>query len=303
MRPCLGQGRAACSAQLALKFADADAFGFQWGAQPHHPHRHRQSRRAHRRRGDQAVRRVADHLAHRLRQLRHAVPPQRRGAAHPSGARAAHRHSRRRLRCGSADLGAKGRYEFLQGSLADLDRLPCFASLTSRRHHVPSMTHPEGGRNVTLFHLALEQAPHVDDFDALLDVVRTATSIVKGRCRTLKWSRRQARLALEKEGPQPGWAWASHCDRQCHVRRAYPKGRTHRLLYSDLRCHHRGRDFVLTKAMAATMGWRLQEVERGTGCPGEARLHLLHPSGGNGPHDPPIYTWKLRGAIGTPNKK
>ena len=49
------------------------------------------------------------------------------------------------------------------------------------------------------------------------------------------------------------------------------------LLYSHLRRHHRGRDFVLTKAMAAN-GMEAEEVERRTGRSGEARLHLLHPS-------------------------
>jgi Primase C terminal 1 (PriCT-1) len=32
---------------------------------------------------------------------------------------------------------------------------------------------PDGKRNHSLFHIGLEQSPHVDDFESLLDVMRT----------------------------------------------------------------------------------------------------------------------------------
>ena len=141
MRPCLGQGWASRFSATGVEVRRRRCLRLPMrAAQPHHPDRHRQPQRAHPWRGDQAVRRVADHLAHRLRQSRHAVPPRRRGPAHPSGAGTAHRYSRRWLCRGSAELGARVATEFLQGSLADLDRLPCLRKLTSRRHHVPSMT-------------------------------------------------------------------------------------------------------------------------------------------------------------------
>jgi hypothetical protein len=76
----------------------------------------------------------------------------------------------------SSSMGAVGRYEFLQGNLADLDRLPVAripkaekpASTAIGQHGIP-----EGERSDTLFKHALRHAAHVDDLDALTDVVRT----------------------------------------------------------------------------------------------------------------------------------
>ena len=64
---------------------------------------------------------------------------------------------------------AKGQYEFIQGSLDDLDRLPVLRDL--------DLPKPEGAkqgkRNKRLFEHCMRNAPHVDSFDDLLDVART----------------------------------------------------------------------------------------------------------------------------------
>ena len=70
-------------------------------------------------------------------------------------------------------------------------------ALTRLNPEAPRPKHdiiPNGRRNDTLFHFALEQAPNVDDLDALLDVVRTRNMDCERHCRTPRSSRSQARL-------------------------------------------------------------------------------------------------------------
>ena len=142
MRPCLGQGWAWRFSATGVEVRRRRFLRLPMrAAQPHHPDRYRQPQRAHPWRGDQAVRRVADHLAHRLRQSRHAVPSQRRGAAHPSGAGTAHRYSRRWLRRRSAKLGRKRSLPIPPGQSCRSRPASVLADkLDGRRHHVPSMT-------------------------------------------------------------------------------------------------------------------------------------------------------------------
>jgi hypothetical protein len=80
-------------------------------------------------------------------------------------------------------LSEKGRYEIIQGSLADLPRLP---RLRNPPALVPglgaSMPDPtarkapasQGHRNKTLWRLCMHEAPHCDDLESLIDVARTA---------------------------------------------------------------------------------------------------------------------------------
>jgi hypothetical protein len=165
------------SAQLALKFADADAFAFQCGKHSRIPlvdidtTDEKMVMEAERLFGSSPI-------IWRTGSGNHAMPFRHNGEA-------------RRIRpvpglpidilgAGLAvappSLGAKGRYEFLQGGLADLDRLPRLqvgkVEPESCKHELRD-TIPDGIRNHTLFRFALRQAPHVDDLDALLDVVRT----------------------------------------------------------------------------------------------------------------------------------
>jgi hypothetical protein len=67
-------------------------------------------------------------------------------------------------------LSAKGQYEIIQGSLADLARLPVLQNLDFEK---PATTIKRGARNNALFEHCMRQAHHVDCFDALLDVART----------------------------------------------------------------------------------------------------------------------------------
>ena len=63
------------------------------------------------------------------------------------------------------------------------------------------------------------------------------------------------------------------------------------VLYCELRSKHWNRDFVLTKQMAAAMGWGLPKWKKARDT--LVRLGFIHciHRGGEGPHDPPIYDW------------
>jgi hypothetical protein len=68
--------------------------------------------------------------------------------------------------------GAERRYEFLEGSLADFERLPTIRLPANENKRVPDKI-PIGKRSDVLFDFALEQARYADDLSSLLDVVRT----------------------------------------------------------------------------------------------------------------------------------
>jgi hypothetical protein len=77
-----------------------------------------------------------------------------------------------------------GRYQFIQGSLDDLRRLPIMQNVPQAALPSPAPTgNPDvaemregDGRNNTLFRIVGRGAHHVDDFDQLLDYARTRNS-------------------------------------------------------------------------------------------------------------------------------
>lgn len=74
-------------------------------------------------------------------------------------------------------ISRKGAYTFAQGSLDDLDRLPVMRGVSPKAVANPSARLRQGdGRNTALFQHCMIQAPHCDDFDALLDVACTFAS-------------------------------------------------------------------------------------------------------------------------------
>jgi hypothetical protein len=73
---------------------------------------------------------------------------------------------------------AKGGYEFIFGSLDDLDRLPIMQNVPVEAWDNSRLVTEvkQGQRNNKLFTACLEAARHCDDFDALLDVAITRNS-------------------------------------------------------------------------------------------------------------------------------
>ena len=72
---------------------------------------------------------------------------------------------------GAPSVAAKGQYKIIHGTLDDLKSLPpLHVMLDELRKPIP-----EGKRNQSLFRMSLEQAAHADDFETLMDVMRTRT--------------------------------------------------------------------------------------------------------------------------------
>jgi hypothetical protein len=70
---------------------------------------------------------------------------------------------------GAPSVAAKGQYKIIHGTLDDLKSLPSLhVMLDELRKPIP-----EGKRNQSLFRMSLEQAAHADDFETLMDVMRT----------------------------------------------------------------------------------------------------------------------------------
>jgi Primase C terminal 1 (PriCT-1) len=286
------------SAQLAMKFADADAFGFQCGKFNRITLIDIDSRDE--RIVGEAIKLFGESpIIWRTGSGNHAMPFRHNGES-------------RRIKpipqlpidvlgggfaVAPPSMGSIGRYEFLQGGLPDLDRLPVARSIgqpearKEDRKETSDRIH-KGERNTTLFHYALEQAPYVDDLDTLMDVVRTRniecepplsdTEIVSIATSAWRYQEEGRNLVgrghamvidhgtfdtLMTEGPD---AW---------------------LLYSHLRRQHWGRDFVLSKAMAPSMRSGRPRWENARDSLIDLGfIRCIHP-GGNGPHDPPIYSW------------
>jgi hypothetical protein len=161
------------SAQLAMKFLDVDAFGFQCGAQSRitlidiDSHDERMVGEAIKLYGESPI-------IWRTGSGNHAMPFRHNGEA-------------RRIRpipglpidvlgggfaVAPPSMGAKGRYEFLQGSLADLDRLP-----VARVDKVEPIGAPspgaaligQGQRHEALKRALASEIWHADDYASFLD--------------------------------------------------------------------------------------------------------------------------------------
>jgi hypothetical protein len=66
-------------------------------------------------------------------------------------------------------VASKGQYEIIDGTLDDLNNLPPLHVMLDE----PRRSIETGKRNTSIFRVSLEQAIHSDDFESLLDVMRT----------------------------------------------------------------------------------------------------------------------------------
>jgi primase-like protein len=286
--------------QLAIKFADADAFGFQCGKTNRITLIDIDSRDE--RIVGEAIKLFGESpILWRTGRGNHAMPFRYNGEA-------------RRIRAvpglpidvlgggfavAPPSMGSTGPYEFLQGGLADLERLPVARRIKveqpeARKETTDSIR--KGERSDTLFHYALEQAPYVDDLDALTDVVRTRNMDCEPALSDAEViSIAASAWRYKDEGRNlVGRGCAFVVSNADYKRLRKEGGDDAALLYCDLRSQHWGRDFVLSKAMAAAMRWGLPRWRRTRDALVKLGfIHCIHPRG-NGPHDPPIYRWCLR---------
>jgi hypothetical protein len=199
--------------------------------------------------------------------------------------------------------GRSGRYQIIQGSLDDLARLPVMrgAEQLITGHRNGNSAVKEGGRNDAMFKFARHQAPHVDDLDALLDVVRTRNDQA---CDPPLPDAEIVALVTS------AWRWQTEG-------RNFIGGKTVFTTFDEidalastdpdalallvmLRRFHYGREeFALAKAMAGKLGWSLKRFKDARGrLVTSGYIKCIHP-GGRGQNDPPIYVL-VRGAESDP---
>jgi hypothetical protein len=185
-------------------------------------------------------------------------------------------------------VAAKGCYEIIHGKLADLESLP---PLRVRLDELGGPI-PKGKRNLTLFRAGLEQAAYVDDYQTLLDVMRTrnmdckrplADSEVIAAAKSV-WKYQQEGRNLVGRG---------RCVVISHklIDRLIPENQDAFILLTSLKRHHWGPDFVLSKPMAAMFGWSLPRWYSARNLLVRSGVIACIHEGGKGPHDPPVYAW------------
>ncbi|MBB5755138.1 bifunctional DNA primase/polymerase [Prosthecomicrobium pneumaticum] len=287
------------SRQLAIRFADADAFGYALGTRSRISVLDVDTK-------DENV--LADAMAV------HGPTPivVRSGSGHWQ---AWYRHNgeRRRIRpdpsrpidvLGSGFVvappsrGARGQYQFVQGTLDDLDRLPVMRTRETPPAAPVAVSDPcsdliLGKRNDTLWRMAMRAAPHVDDLNGLLDWCQTRNSEAPIPLGDDEVSRIAA-SAWKYESEGRNWIGTGR-------RLIVPHVLVETLAMDDphafalllyLRKTHWGRDdFVLAKGTAEALGWTLRRFKEARDRLIEVRqIRCIH-RGGKGPSDPPIYGW------------
>jgi hypothetical protein len=189
---------------------------------------------------------------------------------------------------GAPSIAAKGQYEIIHGTLADLSNLPpLHRVLDQLRKPIP-----EGKRNQSLFRISLEQAAHADDFETLMDVMRTrnmdcTTPLMESE---LEATARSA-WKYETEGRNLVGRGKAVVISHSVIDRVMAHSPDAFYLLMILKRHHWGRDFVLAKPMAESMGWGLRRWKVARDMLVRLGIIACLHEGGLGPNDPPIYAW------------
>ncbi|MCO5157488.1 MAG: bifunctional DNA primase/polymerase [Aquamicrobium sp.] len=198
-------------------------------------------------------------------------------------------------------VGSKGRYEIIQGTLDDLERLPTMrpAIVNSGSEQAMPAADPlpgndlknGDGRNHALWRhcmkaargcggeiskLLAEAMHHNQTFYQPLpdaEVLKIVASAWKYEMEGKNWFGHGARIVFEAD--EVDSLAASNPD-------AFA-------LLTILRRHHWGRDFVLAKAFAESLGWTLPRFKSARAELLERKLIECVHAGGRGPKDPPLY--------------
>ena len=279
------------SASLVPKFADADAFGFMAGSRSNVTVLDVDSK-------DEAV--LSDALN------RHGPTPVivRSGSGNYQ---AWYRHNgeRRSIRpwpglpidllgggyvVAPPSISTKGQYQFLQGSLDDLHRLPVLRNVDVVK---PVKGAKDGERGEQLFRHCMKNARHVDSFDDLLDVARTFND----NCEPPMEEDRVISTARSAWGYQErGENWFGRggivplsfmtMDRVLNLSESAG------VLFMHLKRHHNDRKtFCVANAMAEGLGWGLSKFRAARRELVEARVLRVVKQGGRWKHDPYVYAW------------
>ena len=189
---------------------------------------------------------------------------------------------------GAPSVASKGQYQIVRGSLDDLKNLPpLHAVLDELRKPIP-----DGRRNHSLFRMGLEQAPHVDDFETLMDVMRTRNMDCTAPLPDYELeSAARSAWKYEREGRNLVGRGKAVVLSHSTFDRVYKQSPDAFELMMLLKRHHWGRDFVLAKPMAESMGWGLPRWRSARNLLVRLGIIACIHEGGMGPGDPPVYAW------------
>jgi Primase C terminal 1 (PriCT-1) len=185
----------------------------------------------------------------------------------------------------------KGPYEFIRGGIDNLRALPFARPLPNAR--TTTGTIRKGSRNRTLFELAMKQARHVDDRDALIDVVMTRNldcnpplpdaEVVRIASSAWRYEERGENLFGRRGGAViiPHTLIDELDDDPDALR-----------LYVKLRRHHWGAGrFILANGLGSEWGWGWKRFRNATTTLVKLGIIACVHEGGRGPGDPPRYAW------------
>lgn len=211
--------------------------------------------------------------------------------------------------------GAKGQYQLIQGTLDDLDHLPKMKGVKSppnKKQNTPfffSSSPPpppvvvaerasDGRRNDTLWRECMKAARGCRNLEELMEIAMD-----------MNWHNYEPlpadevlKIVASAWGYEvAGKNWFGHGQRVVvghsivdDMAAADPRAFA---LFSLLMRHHWGREFHLTKSYAATLGWAEKTMRAARDALVERGLIECMHAGGRGPNDPPVYRFtKLGGA-------
>ncbi len=196
--------------------------------------------------------------------------------------------------------GTTGRYQFIQGDLdlvGDLPRMqnaPADAAAESVDKSTGGRaTIRRGERNRTLFKLAQRQAPHCDDFDALLDCVATANDqsceVPLGDAEIVKIAKSAWKYQQQGRNFAGTGGVVVLENREVDALVGQPDALA--LMMLIRRHHNRGTAFALAKAMASStaLEWTLPRFKRARSFLLESGFIVCVDRGGRGVHSPPLF--------------
>jgi Bifunctional DNA primase/polymerase, N-terminal/Primase C terminal 1 (PriCT-1) len=151
-------------------------------------------------------------------------------------------------------IAEKGTYQLIAGTLDDLANLPPIHLVLDKLRAEARIY--AGTRNDTLFILALEQARYADEFDALLDAMRTRNMDCEPQMPDADVVKvAQSAWRYEQEGRNLIGRGRSLVTTHSLIDELIGESQDAFILFTLLRRHHWGRDFVAANAMADQLGW------------------------------------------------
>jgi hypothetical protein len=185
-------------------------------------------------------------------------------------------------------VGTKGSYQIIHGTFADLESLPPLRVMLDELQGSVSA----GKRNNTLFRTGLEQATYVDDYQTLLDVMRTRNMDCQQPLSDAEViSATKSVWKYQQEGRNLVGRGRAVVISHKLIDRLVAEHQDAFILLTSLKRHHWGRDFVLSKRMAAMFSWTLPRWYSARNLLVRFGIIACIHEGGMGPHDPPVYAW------------